>query len=450
MPPIQFAINSYQSRALPLSAQQVVNLFAEAAPQDAKSQVVLLNGPGIKSFCDNVGDGPIRGTEVMDGVLYALSGDVLYSVDAACKRIALGSIGVGAGSTSTLIAGAKVPATASFEITGGTSGSANTISSITVGGEELLGGSTAYDTDDETTAAALLTSVVSDTPPQMEDITGLNSTPEGSFAGISFSSSGLTSIGDLLIAQIGRNGVEASNIVADDDGWTPIFENAWDTRTNLCFDFGGSMSMFWRIADVDGAVSYSWTYDGTNSPHAIGFIATISGHHPIDPIQSSVVSFNSACNVGNFPNGRTLSWDRSTAATANTLSILTLCLAEAALGTGAPLTGFAKNGDFFRGPIPTSLQLQFFSRNIDLVAGVQPSVTHADLEPDIDNVDDNSIVVASLSISPRISGLLPSSPYGLTVDGATVTITAPDGTGAELNGLEVIITTTGDVTVACN
>ena len=156
MPPIQWAANSYRARALPLSAQRILNFYAEQAPKDGKSPVALLTVPGIKTFCDNVGDGPIRGMEVMDDVLYVPSGDVLYSVTTDCVVTALGSIGVGVGSTSTAIAGAKVPATASFEITGGTADSANTISSIMVDGEELLGGSTVFVTDNETTAAALL------------------------------------------------------------------------------------------------------------------------------------------------------------------------------------------------------------------------------------------------------------------------------------------------------
>ena len=138
MPPIRFAITSYQSRALPLSAQQLVNYFAEAAPKDAKSLVVLLNTPGIKTFCDQVGPGPIRGMEVMDGILYVVSGDELWSVKPGCDNAALGSMGIGADSDTSLIEGVtgvtRQPESA-FIITGGTSGS---ISSITIGGVEIL------------------------------------------------------------------------------------------------------------------------------------------------------------------------------------------------------------------------------------------------------------------------------------------------------------------------
>ena len=94
MPPVQFAINSYQSRALPLSAQQLVNFYAEQAPRDAKSEVALYGTPGLKIFCDNVGDGPIRGMELMRGVLYVLSGNVLFGVTKDCVITDLGSIGL--------------------------------------------------------------------------------------------------------------------------------------------------------------------------------------------------------------------------------------------------------------------------------------------------------------------------------------------------------------------
>ncbi|KKL66623.1 hypothetical protein LCGC14_2143130, partial [marine sediment metagenome] len=77
----------------PLSAQQLVNFYAEQAPRDAKSPVALFGTPGIKAFCDGIGDGPIRGMELMNGILYVLSGDVLYSVTSDCVKTILGDIG---------------------------------------------------------------------------------------------------------------------------------------------------------------------------------------------------------------------------------------------------------------------------------------------------------------------------------------------------------------------
>jgi len=76
---VQFATNAYKSAELPISAQDVVNCYAEKEPPDAKTQIALLGSPGLTAWgsCDG---GPIRGMHVMGGVLYVVSGQRLYSV----------------------------------------------------------------------------------------------------------------------------------------------------------------------------------------------------------------------------------------------------------------------------------------------------------------------------------------------------------------------------------
>ena len=98
MPPltVQFAVNSYKSRALPLSAQRLVNYFAEQAPPDAKSQVVVFNAPGIKSFTTGL-NGGVRGTKVMNGVLYVVAFNRVYSVNSAGTATSLGTINTSSG-----------------------------------------------------------------------------------------------------------------------------------------------------------------------------------------------------------------------------------------------------------------------------------------------------------------------------------------------------------------
>lgn len=91
MPTIQFATQAYQSRSIPLAAQQCVNLFVESAPPDAKSQVVLFGTPGIKTF-STPGNGPIRGARLMGGILYVISGNSLYSVDSAGAETTIGDV----------------------------------------------------------------------------------------------------------------------------------------------------------------------------------------------------------------------------------------------------------------------------------------------------------------------------------------------------------------------
>lgn len=79
---IPFATQAYKSRSLPLSAQRLVNMFAEAAPEDAKSPVVLHSAHGLSLF-STAGSGKIRAMHNMAGVLYVVSGTEFYSVNSA-------------------------------------------------------------------------------------------------------------------------------------------------------------------------------------------------------------------------------------------------------------------------------------------------------------------------------------------------------------------------------
>lgn len=90
---IQFATNSYRSDALQLSAQRVVNLYAESEPENAKSRVAVFGSPGLTAFA-TLGGGPVRGLHVMSGVLYGVSGATLFSVSSAGAVTTLGT-GIG-------------------------------------------------------------------------------------------------------------------------------------------------------------------------------------------------------------------------------------------------------------------------------------------------------------------------------------------------------------------
>lgn len=82
MPVIQFAVQSYKSASLPISAQRCINCYAEKEPADAKTPVALLGAPGLLSFA-KVGSGPIRGMHLMNNVAYIVSGQRLYSLTSA-------------------------------------------------------------------------------------------------------------------------------------------------------------------------------------------------------------------------------------------------------------------------------------------------------------------------------------------------------------------------------
>ncbi len=89
---IPFAVNSYQARSLPLSAQRLVNLYPEAQPPDAKMPLALFGTPGSTLFA-TCGSGPIYGAHMFAGTLCVVSGTNLYTVDSAGVATDRGSVG---------------------------------------------------------------------------------------------------------------------------------------------------------------------------------------------------------------------------------------------------------------------------------------------------------------------------------------------------------------------
>jgi hypothetical protein len=94
MPRIPFAIQSYQHRSLPASAQRCINWMAEAEPRDAKSPLVLLPTPGLSIFT-TLATGPVRGVHQMGSYLFVVSGVGVYRVDVAGAVLFLGTIADG-------------------------------------------------------------------------------------------------------------------------------------------------------------------------------------------------------------------------------------------------------------------------------------------------------------------------------------------------------------------
>lgn len=95
---LEVALKSGAGRSKSLSAETLVNLYAEKAPDGAKSNVVLVGSPGLELFAE-VGYGPIRGSLAMGGMLYVVSGTSLYSVNAGGVALLLGPV-PGSGSVS--------------------------------------------------------------------------------------------------------------------------------------------------------------------------------------------------------------------------------------------------------------------------------------------------------------------------------------------------------------
>ncbi len=88
---IAFATMTASGRSQSLTAERLINLYAEQAPPRAKGEIVLRSTPGLAGF-STVGKGPIRALHVMGGVLYAVSGSELYSIDSNGNGTLLGSI----------------------------------------------------------------------------------------------------------------------------------------------------------------------------------------------------------------------------------------------------------------------------------------------------------------------------------------------------------------------
>jgi len=69
----------------------LVNCFAEMANGDRRSDFAIMATPGLTEWAD-IGTGPIRGWDVVSGVLYVVSGNTLYSVDSLGSGTSKGTI----------------------------------------------------------------------------------------------------------------------------------------------------------------------------------------------------------------------------------------------------------------------------------------------------------------------------------------------------------------------
>lgn len=88
---IPLATRYYKNKSLPVSAQNLVSLYAEILDTDAKNRVILHQMPAPASF-SSIGNDKIRGQHVMDNILYVVSGATLYSVNSSGAATSLGSI----------------------------------------------------------------------------------------------------------------------------------------------------------------------------------------------------------------------------------------------------------------------------------------------------------------------------------------------------------------------
>lgn len=88
-----------QGRSKQLTAETLINMYAEKAPEESVSPAWLVGSPGM-SLLLTCGIGPLRAFDEMNGILYAVSGTYLYSITSA---LVVTNIGVLAGMIAPVI-----------------------------------------------------------------------------------------------------------------------------------------------------------------------------------------------------------------------------------------------------------------------------------------------------------------------------------------------------------
>jgi len=84
---------SYVARSINAADNRMVNLFPEAVPEGSggKEAGFLLRCPGLRLVA-TVGDGPIRGLWVTNGIAYVVSGSEFYSLDTDWVATLIGTV----------------------------------------------------------------------------------------------------------------------------------------------------------------------------------------------------------------------------------------------------------------------------------------------------------------------------------------------------------------------
>lgn len=87
--PLKPTLQSWAHDHRGVSVSRVINMYHETG--DTKTPSTLIGCPGLKLFA-TVGDGPIRGMGMLDGVLYVVSAECLFSVSSMAVVTTIGNI----------------------------------------------------------------------------------------------------------------------------------------------------------------------------------------------------------------------------------------------------------------------------------------------------------------------------------------------------------------------
>ena len=100
---IPWARNSYTSESVPLSAQELINMYAEGQAPDAKSPIALFRRPGLSEFADHTSHNMSRGAITMAGVAYFVIDDDFVSISSAGVVTVIDQLDVSVASSTTLV-----------------------------------------------------------------------------------------------------------------------------------------------------------------------------------------------------------------------------------------------------------------------------------------------------------------------------------------------------------
>lgn len=92
MNPIQLGTRYYKDRSLPASNQNLINMYITIKGNDAKTKVTAHAKPGRTLFGAIGSSGSVRGSIIMDGILYVVVDTTLYSVNSAGVETSIGTI----------------------------------------------------------------------------------------------------------------------------------------------------------------------------------------------------------------------------------------------------------------------------------------------------------------------------------------------------------------------
>lgn len=91
MPEFPIAEGFYEDASKPIASQECSNWIPQVPQTNALSQAQLIGTPGISAFADS-GNTPTRGSHVMNGLAYKVTGDTLWRVNSDTTTTDLGTI----------------------------------------------------------------------------------------------------------------------------------------------------------------------------------------------------------------------------------------------------------------------------------------------------------------------------------------------------------------------